>query len=527
MRNCELLAHNWEGGSGVNQIQSAGSERVVSTGIPGLDYILRGGFPANHLYLIEGDPGTGKTTLALQFLLEGLRTGEKGLYVTLSETKAELNTVAESHGWSLDGIGLFELASIEQRLQATEQYTVFHPSEVELGETTSRICEEVERTQPVRVVFDSLSEMRLLARDPLRYRRQVLALKQFFAGRRCTVILLDDRTAQETDIQLQSISHGVIRLERLAVEYGGARRRLSVVKIRGLQYRDGYHDFSIQPGGLIVYPRLVAAEKRRAQAPASVARREEAKSGIAELDKLLGGGIHYGTSTLMLGPAGSGKSTLLTQYAVALAAASERVVCYLFEETRENFLERADGLGLDLRAQAEQGGVLLEQIDPAEMSPGEFSQKVRTAVEPRPGYAAARVVMIDSLNGYLNAMPSEGFLLIQMHELLTYLNEQGALTLMVLAQHGLVGAAMQTPVDMTYLADTVVLLRYFEAFGEVRQAVAVIKKRTGGHERSIREFKISPQGLQIGESLKDFEAVLTGVPAFTGKRETLIPQATQ
>jgi len=509
----------------MKNLLSADGERVVGTGVPGLDYILRGGLPANHLYLIEGDPGTGKTTLALQFLLEGLRVGEKGLYVTLSETQSELRTVAASHGWSLDGVKLFELASFEQRLQAAEQYTVFHPSEVELSETTNRICEEVEKSQPARVVFDSLSEMRLLAREPLRYRRQVLALKQFFAGRRCTVLLLDDRTSQENDLQLQSIAHGVIRLERMAVEYGGARRRLTLAKMRGLQFREGFHDFSIHPGGLLVYPRLVAAENRPQENPPDGAQREEAKSGIAALDALVGGGIHYGTSTLVLGPAGSGKSTLLTQYAVALAEAGQRVVCYLFEETRENFLERSAGLGLDLRTQVENGRVVLEQIDPAEISPGEFSYKVRSAVEGKPGVGPARVVIIDSLNGYLNAMPSESFLLIQMHELLTYLNERGVLTLMILAQHGLVGSAMQTPVDVTYLADTVIVLRYFEAFGEVKLAVAVIKKRTGGHERSIREFQISTQGLQIGAPLKDFEGVLTGVPTFTGKRETLMRQS--
>jgi circadian clock protein KaiC len=508
----------------MRHIQSDSGERAVSTGVPGLDYILSGGLPANHLYLIEGDPGTGKTTLALQFLLEGFRAGEKGLYVTLSETKPELLTVAASHGWSLDGVGLFELASLEQRLQAAEQYTVFHPSEVELSETTKRICEEVERIQPARVVFDSLSEVRLLARDPLRYRRQVLALKQFFAGRRCTVLLLDDRTSDETDLQLQSIAHGVIRMERMAVEYGGARRRLVVAKMRGLQFREGFHDFNIQPGGLVVYPRLIAAENKGLQNLQAGTPREEAKSGIAELDALVGGGIHYGTSTLVLGPAGSGKSTLLTQYAVALAESGERVVCYLFEETRENFLERSAGLGLDLRPQVENGRVRLEQIDPAEMSPGEFSHRVRTAVENETGENGARVVVIDSLNGYLNAMPSENFLLIQMHELLTYLNERGVLTLMVLAQHGLLGSGMQTPVDVTYLADTVLVLRYFEAFGEVKLAIAVIKKRTGGHERSIREFSISSGGVRIGRPLKDFEGVLTGVPTFTGKRETLIQQ---
>jgi len=496
---------------------------MVPTGVPGLDYVLGGGFPANHLYLVEGDPGTGKTTLALQFLLSGLARGEKGLYVTLSESKAELRTVAASHGWSLDGIGLFELESLEQRLHAEQQYTVFHPSEVELSETTRLICDEVEKLQPARVVFDSLSEMRLLARDPLRYRRQVLALKQFFAGRKCTVILLDDRTSVETDLQLQSISHGVLVLERVDIEYGGARRRLMVSKLRGLRFREGRHDFNIERGGLAVYPRLVAAEHKQppGSAPASL---EAAKSGISALDKLLGGGLHYGTSTLALGPAGAGKSTLVTQFAVALARAGERVAFYVFEETRDNFLDRAAGLGMDLRPYIEEGTVTIDQIDPAEISPGEFAHRVRMAVEGDER-RKFRVVVIDSLNGYLNSMPSESFLVIQMHELLMYLNERRVLTLMVLAQHGILGSAMASPVDVTYLADTVIVLRYFEAFGEVKQAIAVVKKRTGAHERSIREFRVSAEGIQIGEPLKDFEGVLTGVPSFTGRRDSLIADA--
>jgi circadian clock protein KaiC len=507
-----------------DNVAGKSSEQLVPTGIAGLDYVLQGGLPANHLYLVEGDPGTGKTTLGLQFLLAGKAVGEKGLYVTLSETEAELRTVAASHGWNLDGVGLFELESLEKRLQREQQYTVFHPSEVELGETTQHICKEVERLQPARVVFDSLSEMRLLARDPLRYRRQVLALKQFFAGRRCTVVLLDDRTSLDTDLQLQSISHGVVALERVAVEYGGARRRLMVTKMRGLSFREGHHDFNIRTGGVVVYPRLVAAEHK--QAPKrQAAHREQATSGIAELDKLLGGGLDYGTSTLALGPAGSGKSTLATQFATALAAAGEGVACYVFEETRENFLDRAAGLGLDLRKHIEEGRVTVEQIDPAEISPGEFVHRVRSVVETGENGRPVRVVIIDSLNGYLNSMPSESFLVIQMHELLMYLNERGVLTLLVLAQHGLLGATMQSPVDVTYLADTVVVLRYFEAFGEVKQAIAVVKKRTGAHERSIREFKLSESGIQIGSALRDFEGVLTGVPSFTGRRDALIPDS--
>jgi circadian clock protein KaiC len=493
------------------------SQERATTGITGLDYILDGGLPANHLYLVEGDPGTGKTTLALQFLLEGRKNGESGLYVTLSETSEELNAVAASHGWTLDGVGLFELETLEERLRAEDQYTVFNPAEVELNETVKRICEEVEKRNATRVVFDSLSEMRLLARDPLRYRRQVLSLKQYFVGRKCTVLLLDDRTSEQNDLQLQSICHGVITLNRMAVEYGGARRRLQVAKMRGLKFQEGYHDVTILSGGLVVYPRLVAAATRSSKA--APGNRAVAKSGIEALDTLFGGGIHYGTSTLAIGPAGCGKSTLVTQYAHALSRQGEKVGCYIFEETRSNFLERAVGLQMDLTPAIEDGRVTVEQIDPAELSPGEFAEKIRLAVETR----GVRVIVIDSLNGYLNAMPSESFLLIHLHELLTYLNDHGVLTLMVLAQHGMVGSAMQSPVDVTYLADSVVVLRYFEAFGEVRQALAVVKKRTGSHERNIRQFQITSEGIVIGEPLVGFEGVMTGVPVYRGIREKLLP----
>jgi circadian clock protein KaiC len=362
--------------------------------------------------------------------------------------------------------------------------------------------------------------MRLLARDPLRYRRQVLGLKQFLVGRKSTVLLLDDRTSQQTDLQLQSICHGVLLLERLSAEYGGARRRLIVNKIRGVQFREGHHDFSIQRGGIEVYPRMVAAFHRVAigREPKAESPRSVAGSGIPELDALLGGGIHYGTSTLVMGPAGAGKSTLVTQYALSVARSGKRSVCYVFEETRENFLERARGLGMDLRSVLDSGNMTVEQIDPAEMSPGEFANRIKNEVDKRqPG-----VVVIDSLNGYLNSMPSEVFLLIQMHELLTYLNDRGVLTLMTLAQHGLLGTAMTSPVDVTYLADSVIVLRYFEAFGNVMQALAVVKKRTGGHERSIRQFHLTSEGIRIGEPLKQFEGVLTGVPVFRGQREDLL-----
>ena len=389
------------------------------------------------------------------------------------------------------------------------------PSDVELNETVTRICYEVESHNAARIVFDSLSEMRLLAREPLRYRRQVLALKQFFAGRRCTVLLLDDRTSEQTDLQLQSISHGVITLQRMAAEYGGARRRLQVTKLRGLNFQEGYHDFKIVSGGVVVFPRLVAAHA--GDSNLVVGAREVASSGIRELDEVLGGGLHYGTSTLILGPAGCGKSTLITQYARALAMSGKRVNCYVFEETRSNFLERALGLGMDLRELLASGRLGIEQIDPAEMSPGEFAHKIRIEVE-----RDLQAVIIDSLNGYLNAMPSESFLLVQMHELLTYLNQRGVLTLMVLAQQGIVGTAMQAPVDLTYLSDAVIALRYFEAGGEVRQVLAVIKKRTGPHERSIREFRLESDGIHLGRPLSDFQGVLTGVPVFRGESSELL-----
>jgi circadian clock protein KaiC len=490
-------------------------EPRISTGIPGLDLILKGGLPAHHIYLLEGTPGTGKTTMALQYLLAGCREGERVMYVTLSETPDELTMVAQSHGWSLDGISLFELSSGEGQLEPDEQYTVFHPGEVELSETTKRLCAEVDRVQPSRVVFDSLSEMRLLAREPIRYRRQVLALKQFFIGRRCTVLLLDDRTAQ-SDLQLQSICHGVIVLERVWMEYGGARRRLIVNKMRGLDFREGYHDFKIQTGGILVYPRIGAVAARTN--PDAYAHRQVIGSGIAELDSVLGGGLDEGTSTLLIGPAGTGKSTVATQYAHALSLTGRRAAVFIFEETRENFIERARGLGLDLSEALRDGTITVQQIDAAEMSPGEFAHTVREAVETR----AAKLVVIDSLNGYMNAMPSENYLLIQMHELLTLLNERGVLTLMTLAQHGVVGNAMQGPVDVTYLADTVIVLRYFEAFGQVMQALAVVKRRTGPHEHTIRQFNLRPTGIEIGEPLRDFDGVLTGVPTYRGSRGALL-----
>ncbi|HJU53643.1 MAG TPA: ATPase domain-containing protein [Pyrinomonadaceae bacterium] len=476
----------------------------MGTGIEGLDNILEGGFPANRIYLVEGDPGTGKTTLALQFLLEGARRGEPGLYVTLSETKEELLSVAESHGWTLEGFGIYELLPTASSLNPESQYTIFHPSEIELGETTNAVLEEVERLKPRRVVFDSLSEMRLLARDPLRFRRQILALKQYFAGQKSTVLLLDDKVADGQELQVQSIAHGVVALEHLAVEYGAERRRLRVVKLRGARFRGGYHDFNIETGGVVVFPRLIAAEHRQKF------EKESVTSDVPELDALVGGGLDRGTSTLIIGPAGSGKSTLGSQFAASAAERGERSAIFIFDEIRETYLGRAAGIGTNMQGYVEDGRITLQQVDPAELTPGEFAHSVRRCVD-RDG---ARVVIIDSLNGYLNAMPEERFLTIQMHELLTYLNQQGVVTLIIMAQHGFLGTSMATPVDVSYLADTVLMLRYFETGGEIRRALSVVKKRTGRHERAIRELEISSAGIHVGEPLTNFQGVLTGVPIY-------------
>lgn len=474
----------------------------ISTGVPGLDHVLGGGLTPSRLYLVEGTPGAGKTTIALQFLLEGVRNGESVLYVTLSETETELAGVAESHGWSLDGIHMRELLPTPESLQPDEQYTMFHPSEIELGETTQRILEDVERLRPTRVVFDSLSELRLLAGNSLRYRRQILALKQFFGGRTCTVLLLDDMTATHKDLQVQSIAHAVLRLEQISSDYGSSRRRLMVVKYRGQSYRGGYHDYKIVKGGLVVYPRLVANEHHvdivQTRLP----------SGIRALDDLLGGGLEKGTSTLFVGAPGTGKSTVAVQFALAAAQRGEYAALFVFDESRNTLLTRCESMGMDLRPYLESGHITIRQIDPAELSPGELVHDIRTAVVQR----GASVVVIDSLNGYLNAMPDERFLIVQLHELLTFLGQSGVATLLVGAQHGMIGTQMQTPVDASYLADAVVLLRYFESEGCVRQAISVMKKRGGEHERTIRSFFMGRDGLQIGPPLREFRGILTGVP---------------
>jgi circadian clock protein KaiC len=480
-----------------------------ATGTPGLDQILGGGLTPNRLYLIEGDPGAGKTTLALRYLLQGAEDGESGLYVTLSETKEEIEAVAESHGWSLEAINVVELVASEEDLTPDTQYTMYHPSEAELAETTKAVLDEVERVKPRRVVFDSLSELRLLAQNPLRYRRQILALKQFFAGRKCTVLLLDDLTSEESDLQVRSIAHGVLTLEQLSPEYGAERRRLRVAKLRGKVYKGGYHDFTIVRGGLRVFPRLVAAHHRQESD------RQRVESGVKALDELLGGGLDRGTSTLIMGPAGSAKSSVAVQYAVAAAQRGERAAIFAFDESRQTLLVRSAALGIDLRTQIDEGRVVVQQVDPAEMSPGEFVQTVRQEVEE----SECRVVVIDSLNGYMNSMPEERFLTIQLHELLMYLGQKGVTTILVVAQHGLVGNTMQSPVDVSYLADSVILTRYYELNGRVRKAISVVKKRSGPHEETIRELSMGKGGIIVGEPLEGLRGVLSGTPTFDREME--------
>jgi circadian clock protein KaiC len=493
------------------QIHTAVSDRI-RFGIKGLDDILHGGLTPYRLYLAEGVPGAGKTTMAMQFLREGARLGESVLYVTLSETDEELRTVAESHGWSLDGIDIHELVPSESLLEGDQQNTMFYASEVEMNETTKAILRKVEQLKPTRVVIDSLSEMRLLAESALRYRRQILALKQYFASRRCTVLFLDDLTESNYDLQIQSIAHGVIALEQLNPEYGSERRRLRVVKYRGSQFRGGYHDYTIRPGGLEVFPRLVAAEHRRGRD------RTRISSGIVELDTLLGGGVENGTSALIAGPPGTGKSSLAARFVTAAAEQGLRGAMFIFDETINTLLTRVSSLGTDLEKHIDSGHVTVQQVDPAELCPGQLAHAIRLAVEEQ----HVSIVVIDSLNGYLNAMPGEQFLTIQLHELLSYLNQMGVVTLLVGAHQGLIGAQMQSPVDASYLTDAIILLRYFEAYGEVRQAISIIKKRGGNHERTIREFRLDAGRIRVGDPLREFRGVLTGTPTYEGVSEPLM-----
>jgi circadian clock protein KaiC len=475
----------------------------MSTGIAGLDDILGGGLTPQRVYLVEGTPGTGKTTLGLQFLLDGVAKGESGLYITLSETADELRAVAASHGWSLDALAMYELAS-DEALNLDAQQSVFHPSEVELGETTRNVMDQVDAVKPVRVVFDSMSEMRLLAQNPLRYRRQILALKQFFVARACTVLLLDDKSSA-SDQHLHSITHGVISLEQIAKEFGKERRRVNIVKMRGIRFRGGFHDYSLDTGGITIYPRLVAAEHIRDFTPTV------SSSGSDGFDRLLGGGLVRGTNTLMVGPSGIGKTTLSVRCLLAALERGEKAAFYLFDEGLGTFFARSAALGMDLHPYAASGQLRIAHIDPAELSPGEFAQMLRDAVELH----EVDFIAIDSLNAYLQAMPGEQYLTLQMHELLSYLNQQGVTTVLVLGQHGIIGE-VRSDVDLSYLSDTTVLLRFFESNGRLRRALTVIKSRTATHALSIHELQLGIDGVRIGAPLEGFEGVLTGLPSYRG-----------
>jgi circadian clock protein KaiC len=484
----------------------------VSTGVTGLDHILDGGYALRRSHLIEGRPGSGKTTLAMQFLLDGVKRGERCLYITLSESKRELLNVAERHGWVLDGIEIFELVPPELSLDPKQQQSLVHASDLELGETVRLAIAEIERTKPQRVVFDSLSEIRLLSEGSLRYRRQVHALRSFLLIQNTTALFLDDLTAEADDLNLHSLSHAVVRLEQLAPLYGGERRRLRVIKMRGTAFRGGFHDYVIRRGGLTVFPRLVAADH------GGTSDDQQCGTGNGGLDRLLGGGFDRGTSTMLIGPSGVGKSTVALTGVTASVARGERVLILSFDETANVLLRRARGVGMSLDDAIASGHLRVEQIDPAEVSPGELADIVQNAVE----HAGVKTVVIDSLTGYHNAMPEENYLLLQMHELLTYLNQKGVITLLILAQHGVIGP-MGSTVDLTYLSDTVLLFRAFEANGRLRRAISVVKKRTGGHEDTIRELRIESSGIRVGEPLREFRGVMTGVPTFEGQPSSLLP----
>lgn len=483
------------------------SERRISTGVAGIDDILGGGLPAGHLYLLEGDPGTGKTTIAMQFLLEGTKRGERCMYVTLSESKTELEQVAASHGWSLSPIVVCEMMPTDEELSPEAQYTVFHPSEVELADTMTAIIKQVNAFNPERVVFDSLSEFRMLARDPLKYRRQILALKRHFAGRNSTILLLDDRTSEvsEDDLQVQSVAHGVLKLQALERDFGIARRRVTVRKLRGSRFREGFHDYTIRTGGLEVFPRLIAAEHN----PGFV--HKQIPSGLKELDDLLGGGIDTGTNTLLMGPAGCGKSTIALRYAVSAAKRGGKAAIFTFDESLSTLITRGQNLNMDPVPYMRDGTLTIQQVDPAELSPGEFIAGIRHLVEQN----QLSILVIDSMNGFLNAMPDERLLSMQLHELFSYLGQQGVASLITLAQHGFIGVA-QSPIDISYLADSVLLFRYFERAGSVYQALSVVKKRSGRHERTIRELIFQDGTVSVGPVVTNFEGVLTGHPTYIG-----------
>jgi len=484
---------------------------VASTGISGLDDVLGGGWPVGYLYLVLGNPGTGKTTLGMQFLVDGVRRGERTLYVTLSETASEVAALARAHGWSTDGIELYELTAAQQVLGLDDGPTMFDPSDVEFRQTSRSILDQIERVRPHRVVFDSLSELSLLARDPLAFRREILLLKRALMAGGTTALLLSDRTTPDTDRQLQSLTHGVLTMEELAPDFGAERRRLRVTKLRATRYRGGYHDFQIETGGLAVYPRLVAAEHGRAFS------REPIATHILGLDRLLGGGLDPGTTTLVMGPAGSGKSSLVTQFALASVDKGTRGSLFLFDEGLDSFVHRTESFGLPLTRCIQEGRISVRQVDPAEISPGQFVHMVRHEIEVE----GSRFFAIDSLNGYLHAMSEERLVVLQLHELLSYLNGQGVTTMLVLAQHGLV-TPLSGPIDITYIADSTILTRFFEHAGRIRRALSVLKKRRGVHEDWIREFQITSQGINVGQPLEAFQGLFTGVPVFVGNREALL-----
>jgi circadian clock protein KaiC len=495
-------------------LQPQATARQSSTGVPGLDMILHGGLPSGRLYLLEGEPGSGKTTLGLQFLLEGARRGERVLYVTLSETRDEIEAVAASHGWSLESLELFELAMAAEVLGEAREQSILHPWEMELGATVRLIQEKVAAASPSRIVFDSLSEMRLLSQNPLRYRRQVLAMKQFFSGRKSTVVLIDDLTAErgQRDSHLHSLCHGVVTLERTTLQFGAARRRLQIQKLRGVDFVAGYHDVTLRKGGLEVYPRLVAAHHHKPFIG------DPTPSGVEEMDALLSGGPLRGTSTLISGPAGAGKTTLSLQYVHAACERGEACTILEFDERVGTLLVRAKHMGLDLQKHVDSGRLLILQVDPAEVTPGEFSWHIRKQVEERD----VRLMVIDSFNGYVAAMPQAQFVALQLHELLSYLNQRGVTTFLIHPQSGLVGSMVTNAINISYVADTVILIRFFEAEGRIRKALSIIKNRGGPHEDAIRELRIDSQGLRIGRPLTEFRGVMTGNPEYVGSSTPLM-----
>ena len=488
-------------------------ETRLSTGISGLDDILHGGFPEGHLYLVEGNPGSGKTTFGMQFLLAGVAAGEPTLYVTLAESRAELEQAGSSHGFDLSKIEVFEVAPPELVGDASEQYTVFHPSEVELADVMQSILDRVSKVKASRIVIDSMSELRMLARDPLRYRRQIMMLKQFFMGLKTSVLLLDDRSGEGSDTQLQSIAHGVLRMESLPRDFGVVRRQLEIRKMRATSFREGFHDYIIREGGLEVFPRLISAEHRNQKVD-----RRQLSSGIDQLDRLMGGGLSRGTSCLFLGPAGCGKSTLAARFLLSAAERGERGVLFAFDELPESILARCQGLGIPLEGHIKKGAIGIQQLDPAQISPGEFVARIRSEVQQK----NCRIVVIDSVNGLFNAMQQEQSVIIHLHELLAYLNQSGVLSILVLAQYGVMGSNMQAPLDVSYLADNVLLFRYFEARGAIRQAISVVKRRSGPHERTIRELVIAENRISVGGPLSEFEGVLSGTPRYVGGTKDLL-----